>query len=324
MSAENRLNELLNGLQQMRARHVPVAPAMPVARVARPPSEDSSAALARLAVMLRDYVGFRTTEHLQRKLQQALRHMDAQALDQLLATLAADSSRRELLAIVEDLTNHETYFFRDPMQLDVLSLHILPALIRQKARTDRTLRIWSAACSTGEEAWSLAMLALQALLDAGHAREPRPGHIEPAPGWTLDVLGTDIARPALRIARDGAYSDDPLASFRQFPAPFLRFFEEQRGKGPRYRRVRDSLRRHVSFENFNLVGNTPPRLQCDLVLCRNVLIYLDPGVQPDVQRTLRDALRPGGHLMLGVVDRLWRREDFHEHWYGRTVIHERK
>ncbi|MFZ5723471.1 MAG: CheR family methyltransferase [Pseudomonadota bacterium] len=324
MNAAQRLEELLADLRQLgNARARPAAAACPVP-VPPAAARGREEALDALAVLLLSFAGFRPTPHLQRKLDQALRHLDADALNALVAALQADVSQRDLQAVVEDITNHETYFFRDPQQLDILVQHALPAAIRHKARGDRTLRLWSAGCSTGEEAWTLGMLALQALLDAGHARETRPGEIEPAAGWRLEVLGTDIARPALRVAREGAYSDNVMASFRQFPEPFLRFFEERRGTAPGYRRLKDSLRRHVTFENFNLLGNTPPRLQCDIVLCRNVLIYIDPAVQPRIQTMLRDALRPGGFLMLGVVDRLWRRDDFAEHWYGRTVIHERK
>lgn len=317
------LSEMLAGLQRLRTAATPAAP--PGTATASTPLV--SAPVRRLLELLREFAGFRATPQLQRKLEKTFAGMAPAQLQSWLDALAKDAARTDLIALVEDLTNHETYFFRDMPQLEVLEQHILPELVQRKLKSaDRTLRIWSAACSTGEEAWTLALLTLQALLHAGVAREPRPGEIWLPPDWKLEVLGTDISRQAIRTARTAAYRTEAMASFRSFPAAYRRFFDDAPAAGsqPAYRQVRESLRRHVSFELFNLMHTAPPRQQQDLVLCRNVLIYLEPEAHEGVQAMLARALRPGGYLMLGVVDRMQSPGLFHERWFSRCVIHERK
>ncbi|HEX6591502.1 MAG TPA: CheR family methyltransferase [Moraxellaceae bacterium] len=338
MQTRPSLSDMLAGLQKLRAATPPVAapatPAIkPAAAMAKPAAAvplatPASQPVQRLLGVLREFAGFRATPHLQRKLEKVFRDMGPEQLSGWVDTLLADPSRRELIALVEDLTNHETYFFRDTPQLDILEKHVLPELVQRKLKSaDKTLRIWSAACSTGEETWTLALMALQALLDAGIAREVRAGEIWLPAEWKLEVLGTDISRQAIRVARGAAYRTEALASFRQFPEAYRRFFEDVPAAAagqPAYRHVRQSLRRHVSFELFNLVSPAPPCRQQDLVLCRNVLIYIDTAAHGAVQRMLAESLRPGGHLMLGVVDRLQARDSFHDRWHSRCVIHERK
>ncbi|MGH8494339.1 MAG: CheR family methyltransferase [Moraxellaceae bacterium] len=341
MQTRPSLSDMLAGLQKLRA----ATPAAPASAPARPPVSPAKAALPSLPValpaptqatvpvqrllnVLREFAGFRSTPHLQRKLEKVFREMGPEQLSRWVDSLLLDPSRRELIALVEDLTNHETYFFRDTPQLDILEKHVLPDLVQRKLKSgDKTIRIWSAACSTGEETWTLTLMTLQALLNAGVAREVRSGEVWLPPDWKLEVLGTDISRQAVRVAKAAAYRTEALASFRQFPSSYLRFFDEAPSMGlgqPAYRHIRESLRRHVSFELFNLVGSEPPRRQNDLVLCRNVLIYIDTAVHDAVQRMLASSLRPGGHLMLGVVDRLQPRELFNDRWFSRCVIHERK
>lgn len=341
MQTRPSLSDMLAGLQKLRATPVaapatataavPAAKSAPVlarGAVATVPTTQATAPVQRLLGVLREFAGFRSTPHLQRKLEKVFRDMGPEELSRWVDSLLADPSRRELTALVEDLTNHETYFFRDTPQLELLEKHVLPELVQRKLKSgDKTIRIWSAACSTGEETWTLALMTLQALLNAGVAREVRAGEVWLPPDWKLEVFGTDISRQAIRVARAAAYRTEALASFRQFPASYLRFFDDAPSAGPgqpAYRHVHESLRRHVSFELFNLVGAEPPRRQNDLVLCRNVLIYIDTAVHDAVQRMLASALRPGGHLMLGVVDRLQPRELFNDRWFSRCVIHERK
>ncbi|MDQ8038301.1 MAG: CheR family methyltransferase [Pedobacter sp.] len=345
MQTRPSLSDMLAGLQKLRAKPAdvpapaaapavarPVAPARPVLpAVAKPavmPIAASALPVQRLLDVLRSFAGFRSTPHLQRKLEKVFRDMGPEELSRWVDTLLADPARRELIALVEDLTNHETYFFRDTPQLDILEKHVLPELVQRKLKSsDKTIRIWSAACSTGEETWTLALMTLQALLNAGIAREVRSGEIWLPADWKLEVLGTDISRQAVRVAKAAAYRTEALASFRQFPGSYLRFFDDAPSAGPgqpAYRHVRESLRRHVRFELFNLVSAEPPCRNQDLVLCRNVLIYIDTAVHGDVQRMMAASLRPAGHLMLGVVDRLQPRELFNDRWFSRCVIHERK
>jgi chemotaxis protein methyltransferase CheR len=330
MQTRPSLSDMLAGLQKLRrpADAVPApsppAPALTVTAT----TGAGTAAVTRLLQLLRGFAGFRSTPHLQRKLEKAFRDMSEEQLGRWVDSLAADPARRELTALVEDLANHETYFFRDTPQLDVLARDVLPELLRRKLKSgDKTLRIWSAACSSGEETWTLALMALQAMLDAGIAREVRSGDIWLPPDWRLEVTGTDISRQAIRVAKAAAYRTEALASFRQFPQAYLRFFDDvapRAGSSSVYRMVRPSLRGHVQFDHFNLVSAAPPCRQQDLVLCRNVLIYIDVATHAAVQRMLSQSLRSGGYLMMGVVDRLQARDDFIDRWFSRCVIYERK
>lgn len=169
MQTRPSLSDMLAGLQKLRATPAaePGKQALPASAAAAPAMQSrpvqapvmswqSMAPVQRLLDVLRQFAGFRSTPHLQRKLEKVFRDMGPEALSRWVDSLLADPSRRELIALVEDLTNHETYFFRDTPQLDILEKHVLPELVRQKLKSgDKTIRIWSAACSTGEETWKM-------------------------------------------------------------------------------------------------------------------------------------------------------------------------
>lgn len=325
------LSQLLAGLRQISADAAARPSVPPTAPVASPADKaapaTAGAPLARLNRLLLQFAGFRPSDILNRKLERILASIPPNECNAWLARLEQAPASDEMHALVEDLTNHETYFFRDGTQLTMLEKHVLPALIaRKKASGDTTLRLWSAGCSTGEEPYTLAIMALRAMMAAGVAREALPGDILPDAGWRLEVLGTDISRQALRIATTGAYRDEISGSFRGLPGELRRFFERttQVAGQPAWSRVRDSVRRHVRFEMLNLLNRQPPRRQQDLVVCRNVLIYIAGDRQASIQRMLADALAPGGLLMLGFVDTLHCPELFRERWHERCVIHERK
>ena len=158
--------------------------------------------------------------------------------------------------VVEALLNNETYFFRDRAPFDVLQRHALPELAQRRAKSKR-LRIWSAGCSTGQEAYSLAML---------FAEEPEKWR-----GWTIDILGTDVSTGCIDRARNGSYTQ----------------FEVQRGLGINQMikwfeecadgwRAVEELRRPIRFQVHNLLEQPPHPGGFDIVLCRNVLLYLSP------------------------------------------------
>ncbi|MGD8380418.1 MAG: CheR family methyltransferase, partial [Gammaproteobacteria bacterium] len=246
MANPSEIADLLGGLKPK--EHGQTASASSTVSAAGQPLDQTIAGLVRV---LQEHAGFRATDQQQRKLQHIFRRSRPSEVRDLVARIAGNPFSDELAALVEDLTNHETYFFRDRPQLDVVSAELLPAIIREKiAQGERRIRVWSAACATGEEAYTLAMLLVQALLDAGIAHESAGGEIWVPPEWTLEVLGTDISRQAVRIAREASYQIDGMRSFRQFPVEFLRFFKPPRdaypvvqrpGELPRYRVVGDAL-----------------------------------------------------------------------------------
>jgi chemotaxis protein methyltransferase CheR len=234
------------------------------------------------------------------------------------------------MALVEDLTNHETYFFRERAHLDAMEHVVLPALIQKKQQQSGTKKIiiWSAACATGEEAYTLTMLALNTLLKLGVGKETTPGDITLPADWKLEVLGTDISRQAVRIAKDAMYSSrtEGLSSFRQFPQEYMRFFDETDSKpgGDRKNyRIKPSVTRHTRFDLFNLMSAIPPQREIDIIFCRNVLIYMDSESQKLIIRSLNQAMQSGGSLMLSLVDSMVVPDLFRENRQNRCVIYEK-
>ena len=200
--------------------------------------------------------------------------------------LRFDPQRRtELDTAIEALTTHETYFFREPRQLKAFTDEILPKLERRNARS-RRLRFWSAGCSSGEEAYTVAMLLKES------------GRFE---GWDVEVYGTDISRRVLATARQGEYGPSAL---RATSSERLGLYFTQ--IGPNRVRVRDDVRAWVSFGHHNLQDpETGPLIsRMDAVFCRNVLIYFDTPARQRVLRLIYDKLVPGGYLMLGHSENL--------------------
>jgi len=200
--------------------------------------------------------------------------------------MTAASTDQGWLDFVERLLIHETYFFRHPAQLKLLRDQILCELDARRRDEGRSeLMVWNAGCSTGEETWTLALLANEA---------------DESPAIPLSILATDLSEPALAMARSGVYGRlHGLDSFRAIPPWASRHF---RGSDPDWR-VPDKLRRGVSFLRHNLL-DPPPIAGADLVLCRNTLIYFDEPANRRVQHSLAAALRPGGVLVLGSADTL--------------------
>jgi chemotaxis protein methyltransferase CheR len=190
----------------------------------------------------------------------------------------------ELETLVERLTTHETYLFREQYQLDAFRLEVLPELERRLGR-DRRLTVWSAGCSTGEEVYTIAILL----------RED-----ERFAGWRMRVVGSDISRKVVAEARRGLYGP---SSFRTTPQYFERkYFRDQEGKFA----VREDVRAICSFGQLNLLATERFHVlgECDVIFCRNVLMYLSSKARARIVEAFYDALRPGGYLLLGHSESL--------------------
>jgi len=185
--------------------------------------------------------------------------------------------------IAEEAAIHETSFFRGTNHFDLLRKEILPAVVRHNAGR-RRLRLWSAACATGQEVWSLAMLI----------RGELSGLLA---GWQVDIVGTDFSTFAIARAESGEYTD----------------FEVRRGLGPSHLdrwftrdgnlwRVRESLRQGVRFVQANLLEDQPDLGSHDIVLCRHVLIYFDDEAKARALSNIRRRLDDHGALILGGVE----------------------
>ncbi|MFP5579241.1 MAG: CheR family methyltransferase [Acidimicrobiia bacterium] len=187
----------------------------------------------------------------------------------------------EVEQLFQDLLISVTRFFRDPEVFEALARDVLPDVVASKP-PDRAVRAWSAGCATGEEAYSLAMVLVEAL--DGLARPPG-----------VQVFATDLSPQVLQRAREGSYPDtieDHVSAER-----LRRFFVRQDGTY----RVGRSLREMVVFAPHNLLQD-PPFSHVDIVLCRNLLIYLQPPSQRRAIEVFHYALEPGGHLVLGPAE----------------------
>jgi chemotaxis protein methyltransferase CheR len=191
----------------------------------------------------------------------------------------------ELETAIDLLVPHETYFFREPVQLRCFEHELMPRLLERKART-RSLYVWSAGCSTGEEPYTLSML-----LSSMPAFE----------GWELDVLGTDLSRKALGTARKGEYG--PMALRATTPEQQARYFEKLEGGRVR---LLQKYRERVRFGQLNLldVGAVAVLPRFDVIFCRNVLIYFDQATRRRVVDLFFDRLADGGYLLLGHSENL--------------------
>jgi chemotaxis protein methyltransferase CheR len=200
---------------------------------------------------------------------------------------------QELQRMVTHLTNNETYFYREMPQLQVFADTVLRGIKEAKTRAeDRTLRVLSAGCSTGEEAYTLAMI----VYDSGQFFW----------GWDVQVTGMDVDQVALEKARKAVYHHNSFRSLS--PALLERHFVKT---GPGAAQVKEAIRRMVTFRQGNIVDPSSYEglERLDVVFCRNVLIYFSDAMILKVVRLFHDALAPGGHLFLGHAESLSRITD---------------
>lgn len=209
-----------------------------------------------------------------------LRERGIPTLDELITILVMGREPSLATQVVEALLNNETYFFRDRTPFDLLTRAALPKLA-QRRHDSKRLRIWSAGCSTGQEAYSLAMM---------FAEDP----VRWA-GWTIDILGSDVSESAVRRARDGIYTQFEVQRGLGI-TQMIRWFEECDDGW----RAIEPLRRLVRFQVHNLLEPAPHPGQFDIVLCRNVLLYLNAERRGLVFDRIAGAMAPDGWLMMGA------------------------
>jgi chemotaxis protein methyltransferase CheR len=253
--------------------------------------------------------GIMPNEQVERKMLRIFDSMPIQELDQWTSKLLSPSAlEAEWVSLVESLTVHETYFNRDKDLMQMLQDVILMNLFTAKKEAgNSSLRIWSSACSSGEEVYNLVSLALQTLLKAGAAVERNDDSIMPLAPWRLDVLGTDISSQVIRQAKNAIYGDFGMGSFRDVSPRMMRFFElhpchNEQGKNGRYFKVRPFVTNHTRFRRHNILDPMHDGALFDLIICRNVLIYFNTLKKREAQKRLYDALAPGGILILGTTD----------------------
>ncbi|MBI1822718.1 MAG: protein-glutamate O-methyltransferase CheR [Nitrospirae bacterium] len=190
----------------------------------------------------------------------------------------------ELYHAIDLLTIHETYFFRETMQLDTFSDEVLEETIR-KNQAHKNLRIWSAGCSTGEEAYTISML----LLDKPELKD-----------WRIEIFATDISQQVLQYARRGVYQAN---SFRSTSTEYMMKYFTKENNGFK---IKDEVREKVNFFHASLID--PGKMfflnEMDIVFCRNVIIYFNLDIKKKVISTFYEKLKFGGFLLLGHSESL--------------------
>jgi len=209
-----------------------------------------------------------------------LRERGISTLDELITILVMGKEPGLSNQVVEALLNNETYFFRDRTPFDTLARHALPTLAAKRSSKKR-LRIWSAGCSTGQEAYSLAML---------FADDPEKWR-----GWTIDILGTDVSSCVIDRARGGIYTQFEVQRGLAITQT-IKWFEEA-GDGWR---IAEPLRKNIRFQVHNLLEAPPHPGGFDIILCRNVLLYLCSEKKALAFERLSGAMAEDGWLMLGA------------------------
>ncbi len=213
------------------------------------------------------------------RLMSLAREAGAASIDVYVRDVRAGRRESDLEQIVEALTTNETSWFRDATPFNALRSHLVPTLRAERGSLDR-MRVWSGACSTGQEPYSIVMTLAEVL----------------GPSTALDVVATDLSEQVLRRAREGRYSQ--LEVNRGLPAAMLvRHF---RRAGTDWQ-ISDELRRTITFQRHNLL-DAPPLGPFDIVFLRNVLIYFDLATKRSILSRVRRVLKPDGFLVLGAAE----------------------
>lgn len=205
-------------------------------------------------------------------------------LDELVALLQKGQSPKLAKDVIEAMTINETYFFRDKTPFDQFRQVMLPKLIAQR-QNEKRLRIWSAAASTGQEAYSLGMI-----LEENAAK---------LAGWKIEIVGTDLSDGVLEKARKGVYSQFEVQ--RGLPTPMLLRHFNQIGDSWQ---ISEQMRQKVQFRQLNLLQDFNSLGKFDIIFCRNVLIYFDTARKQDILTRMSRILAPDGFLLLGASESL--------------------
>ncbi len=242
------------------------------------------------AELLRNHCGLYFNEDtrflLERRIERRMRERAITSFAAYHYELRSDPHGRELAELIDEVTTNETYFFRERRQLRALIGEIFPeVLLQRRERGGGPITVWSAGCASGEEPYSIVILAQEAGFD---------------PSSDLRVYASDISTRMLKRARRGTYRE---SSFRETEDSLReRYFEEKDGRW----RISDEIKRHVDFVHLNLMDPSKLALlgPMDVVICRNVLIYFDLEHKRKAIEAFERKLRAGGHLLLGHSESL--------------------
>ena len=256
--------------------------------------------LAAIAKMMEERTGVVTNSDnlqiLKNKIMQfCLIHTEFKTQEELVDHIASHSFNDEKLQddLVEHLLNHETAFYRDKPAFQTFQNFLLPKLLKQNRNLD-PIRIWSTACSSGQEAYSLALICAKEQAKIGDRQ--------------IKIYGSDVSEQTLQRAQSGIYSK--LEVQRGLPiVELIEYFEQLNLNSWQ---LKEPIRTKLSFFQHNLFEPLPPDInfQFDFILCRNVLIYFRHEKRPKVLKLLRDALKPEGYVMFGSSESMFNNREF--------------
>ena len=239
-----------------------------------------------LSTLVKERSGLILTEDkiylLESRLVPLARRRGLNTLEDLVGELRRTNDEKLKEDITEAMTTNETFFFRDNKPFDIFKENILPHLLKARAG-QKTLRIWNAACSTGQEPYSLAMLLKEEAAKLS--------------GWRVEILATDISNEVLEKAKAGLYSQFEVQ--RGLPIQLLIKYFQQMGE---MWQIDSSIRAMVKFEKLNLLDNLARVGHFDVIFCRNVLIYFDNDTKSKVLNQMQNILANDGALFLGGAE----------------------
>ncbi len=251
----------------------------------------SDSQLRRLADLIHRRCGINLhvgkRELVQARLARRLRALGDVTVDDYIERILSNPDDPEFDDLIDAISTNLTSFFRENAHFEFLARRFLPELLsRKSAGHDRRLRGWSAACSSGEEPYSIGITALEAV--AGRR-----------PAWDVKILATDISRPVLASARAGEYEKQRLA---KVPESMVRAYFEPAGPGRM--KVGPALRQAVRFAHLNLMEPWPFDGPFDFVFCRNVMIYFDKPTQERLVNRIYEVMSPGAVFFTGHSESL--------------------
>jgi len=222
---------------------------------------------------------------LERKMSRFVEEQKLNNVAELVAMLKSQKNKALEHKLIDAVTVNETFFFRDPLLFDDLRKHIFPEFIKMRATT-KTLNIWCAACSSGQEPYTIAMVL------ANHFPELKK--------WKIRIIASDISEPVLETARNGIYTELEIA--RGLPNPMRdRFFNK---KGTVWQ-INEDIRNIIEFRKVNLIQPLIGFPKLDIIFVRNVLIYFDTEVKQAIVLKLTKLLQPDGALLLGAGETMF-------------------
>jgi chemotaxis protein methyltransferase CheR len=245
-----------------------------------------------LRKLVKDLTGINLSEQKRElvygRLARRLRALGLQTFAEYRDLLSSDGGR-EISELCNAITTNLTAFFREGHHFDYLREQVLKPLVAQSAAT-RRVRIWSAGCSTGEEAYSLAMTVIEALPDLRR--------------WDVKILATDLDSDVLERAHRGVYAADRVRALA--PQRLSRFFVERRAREGLCYEVTPELTALITFKQLNLMHHLPMKGPLDAIFCRNVVIYFDKDTQRELFARVAYLQRPGDLLFLGHSESLFK------------------